>query len=81
MAYAKALMIDFSSLRTAQESNDVVSCEQILQRAFHSDVRPIIAEARRLAGGALDPIEFFREAGIRGQLVTKRGKNAVASGL
>jgi L-rhamnose isomerase / sugar isomerase len=81
MSYAKALLIDFAGLRLAQENNDVVEAEQILQRAFQSDVRPIIAEARRLSGGALDPVAFFREARIRQQLISNRGKHAMATGL
>ncbi len=81
VAYAKALLIDFASLATAQESNDVVAAEEILQRAFQADVRPVIAEARRREGGALDPIAFFRESKIRQQLINGRGKHAMATGL
>jgi L-rhamnose isomerase / sugar isomerase len=81
MAYAKALLIDFNALAKAQQSCDVVEAEQILQRAFQSDVRPIIAEARLSAGGSIDPVAFFREAGIRKNLISSRGKHAVATGL
>jgi L-rhamnose isomerase/sugar isomerase len=56
-------------------------CEQILQAAFQSDVRPLLAEARFRSGGSLDPISFFRAKKIRSNLITKRGKDSVATGL
>ena len=49
-AYAKALLVDFTSLEKAQQENDVMRCEEILQTAFLADVRPLLAESRlRLA--------------------------------
>jgi L-rhamnose isomerase / sugar isomerase len=81
IAFAKANLIDFKALATAQEAGDVVDAEQLLQSAFQSDVRPIVAEARRVSGGSLDPIAFFREAKIRQQLIASRGKHAMATGL
>jgi L-rhamnose isomerase / sugar isomerase len=80
-AYAKALLVDFPSLEIAQQENDIVRCEQILQEAFQSDVRPLLAEARFRTGGSLDPIDFFRSQKIRESLISKRGKKSVATGL
>jgi len=80
-AYAKALLVDFKALELAQKENDVVMCEQILQAAFQSDVRPLLAETRFRSGGSLDPISFFRAKKIRSNLITKRGKDSVATGL
>ena len=79
-AFAKALLVDVSRLEIAQNENDVVQCEQILQAAFQTDVRPLLAEARLKAGGVLDPIHTFRSMKIREGLVKKRGKS-VATGL
>lgn len=80
-AYAKALLVDFNALDIAQQENDVVRCEQILQSAFQTDVRPLLAEARLRAGGGLDPIGFFRGQKIREGLIARRGKKSVATGL
>jgi len=80
-AYAKALLVDFPALETAQQENDVVRCEQILQAAFQADVRPLLAEARLRTGGSLDPIDYFRSQKIREKLITMRGKKSVATGL
>ena len=80
-AYAQALLVDRSALVAAQESNDVVAAQELLQGIFRTDVRAIVAEARRRAGAALDPLKFFREQKIRQQLIRERGSNTVATGL
>ncbi len=81
IAYAQALLIDRKSLREAQNQNDVVAAQEILQQAFRTDVRPLLAEARLRTGAALDPISLFRTLGIREKLVEERGRNSVATGL
>jgi L-rhamnose isomerase/sugar isomerase len=80
-AYTKASLVDFKMLAKAQQENDVAGAERILQMAFQSDVRPLLAEARLRSKGCLDPIDFFRSVKIREALVDQRGKKAVATGL
>jgi len=81
IAYAQALLIDRKALVRAQEENDVVTAQEILQAAYRTDVRPLVAEARLRAGGALQPIALFRTLKIREQLVKDRGAKSVATGL
>ena len=81
IAYAQALLVDSKALKAAQEINDVVAAQEILQTAYRTDVRPIVAEARRIAGGAIKPITLFREQQIRKQLVKARGEKSTATGL
>ena len=80
-AYAKALLVDQKALKNAQLENDVVLCQEILQGAYRTDVRPLLAEARLISGGVLNPIQAFRSLNVRGQLIKERGKNTVATGL
>ena len=80
-AYARALLVDRVALNQAQEDNDVVTAEEILRDAFLTDVRPLVAEAMRLDGGAIDPIALFRSAQVRAGLIEKRGKFSTATGL
>ncbi|GAA4445790.1 L-rhamnose catabolism isomerase [Ravibacter arvi] len=80
-AYAKALLVDTEALFEAQEANEVVKAEEIVRAAFETDVRPLVAESRLQAGGALDPLAFFGENGIRRRLIEERGRYAVATGL
>jgi len=80
-AYAKALLIDQDGLKAAQEANDVSLCQEILQDAYRTDVRPLVREARLKTGGAINPIEVYRKLEVRGQLINERGKNTIATGL
>lgn len=79
--YAKALLIDQHALAQARTNNDVARAQEILQDAYLTDVRPLVAEARLQSGGALDPLGFFRENGIRQKLIAQRGLETRATGL
>jgi len=81
LAYTHALIVDRKKLNAAQETNDVVAAQEILQNTFRTDVRAIAAEARLRRGGALNPLQFFREQKIREQLIKERGTKTVATGL
>lgn len=80
-AYAKAMLIDQNALKAAQLDNDVVKCQEILQGAYRTDVRPLIEKARLNTGGAIHPIKAYRDLGVRNQLIKERGKHTVATGL
>lgn len=80
-AYAKALLVNQSTLKAAQLDNDVVKCQEILQGAYRTDVRPLLEKARLANGGAINPINAYRTLDIRGQLIKERGKHTVATGL
>jgi L-rhamnose isomerase/sugar isomerase len=80
-AHAKALLIDQNQLRKAQMDNDVVRCQEILQNAYRTDVRPLLQEARRKRGGAISPLNAYRSLKVRETLIRERGKHSVASGL
>ncbi len=81
IAYAQALLVDRRELNRAQESNDVAKSQEILQQAYRTDVRPLVAEARLRSGAALQPIELFRELSVRKQLIAQRGEKTKATGL
>ena len=81
IAYAQALIVDTKALKEAQAVNDVVKAQEILQAAYRTDVRPLVAEARLRAGGALQPVQLFRDLKVREQLIKERGQTTVATGL
>lgn len=81
IAYAQALLVDRNKLNAAQEANDVVSAQEVLQEAFRTDVRALVAEARMRKGGVLNPVEAFREMKTRDQLIRQRGTKTIATGL
>src|SRR5688572_6737732 len=81
IAYAQALLINSKLLQQAQQQNDVAQAQEILQAAYRTDVRPLVAEARLRAGGVYQPLNFFREVKVREQLISSRGKETIATGL
>lgn len=81
LSYAQALLVDGSKLKAAQQSNDVVAAQEVLQAAFRTDVRPLVAEARLRSGGALDPLALYRGERVRERLIKERGASGVATGL
>ncbi len=81
LPYAQALLVDRKRLKEAQEGNDVVAAQEILQNCFRTDLRPLVAEARLRVGGALQPLAVYRNEKIRQQLIKERGLKTVATGL
>ncbi|MBL7870364.1 MAG: sugar isomerase [Cyclobacteriaceae bacterium] len=81
IAYAQALLVDRGALNRAQGANDVTKAEEILQQAYRTDVRPLVAESRLRAGAALQPISLFRDLQVRKQLISERGLKTMATGL
>jgi L-rhamnose isomerase/sugar isomerase len=81
IAYAQALIIDRTALNNAQLNNDVSQCQEILQRAYRTDVRQLVAEARLRSGGAIDPLPTFRKLNVRSELIKTRGEKTIATGL
>lgn len=79
-AYALALLVDRDALAHHQEANDALMATQALKAAFRTDVEPILAMARLRAGGAIDPVAAYREAGYRRKVAAERPAVAAAGG-
>lgn len=80
-AFAKALIVDREALCDAQESNDVMMAFQILRRAYITDVTAILAMARVEAGGAIEPILAYRDAGWRELKMRERRHGTNTAGI
>ncbi len=79
-AYARALLVDRKALAEAQQAGDVVTAENILQDAFQTDVRPILATVRQEMGLDPDPLAAYRRSGYAEKIATERGLTGVAEG-
>jgi L-rhamnose isomerase/sugar isomerase len=79
-AYAKALLVDRSALRAAQEENRIIDAERIVHDAYAENVGPILEEARRRRGLQPDPLESFRSSGYRGKIERDRVEKERAAG-
>ncbi len=71
-AYAQALLVDRGALDGYQQENDALMASDMLKRAYRTDVEPILAQARQLAGGAIDPIAAYRASGYRKRVAAQR---------
>jgi L-rhamnose isomerase / sugar isomerase len=78
---AQALCVRRDELADAQSDNDPARAAEILHRAFRTDVRPLVAQARRQNGAAIDPFRAYRASGYRKTKVEERGAGSVATGL
>ena len=81
IAYAQALLVDQKELKKAQQENDVVKCQELLQDAYRTDVRPVLKAGREKSGGAIDPLGAYRDLKVRPTLIKERGTNSKATGL
>lgn len=81
-AYVQAHLVDRGALGEAQDKCDALMALTILKQAFTTDVAPILAMARRRAGGAIDPIATYRASQYRQRKADERPAQAgIAAGI
>jgi len=71
-AHVKSWLVDGDRLRQAQENGDVLRAHRALMSAFETDVRPLVAEGRRVLGVEPDPIDALRRGGHQERLARQR---------
>jgi L-rhamnose isomerase/sugar isomerase len=71
-AFVQASLVDRKALEAAQDESDVMMGHRLVKQAFITDVSPILAEARRRKGGAIDPIALYRRSGYRAKKTAER---------
>lgn len=72
IAHAKSLLVDRDSLAEAQAKGDIIMANTILNEAFETDVRPLLAETRNEMGLAGDPLKEYLASGIQNRLEKER---------
>lgn len=73
LAYARALLVDHRYLAEMQGQGEVIRAEECLKDAYHTDVRPLLAEVRAEMGRDPDPLESFRRSGYMERITRQRG--------
>jgi L-rhamnose isomerase/sugar isomerase len=76
-AYAKALIVDRRTLAERQNNGDVLGAYGVLQDAFETDVRPLLAKVRQDMGVPPDPLAACRADSYARRIAQERG-SAVA---
>ena len=79
-AFVKALLVDREALAEHQRNNDALMAQATLKAAFNLDVEPILQQARKNAGGAIDPIASYRASGYRQACAEQRPVDTSRSG-
>ncbi len=71
-ATAKALLIDRTALRAAQDSGDVLGANEVFMDAYNTDVRPLLRQVREDMGLDPDPIGAYKRSGYLEQIRKER---------
>ncbi|GAA2617218.1 L-rhamnose isomerase [Streptomyces axinellae] len=71
-ATAKALLVDREALAEAQRAGDVLGANGVLMDAYHTDVRPLLAEVREEWGADADPMAAYAASGWAETVVRER---------
>lgn len=71
-AFAKALIVDRSSLRPLQATGDVVFANRVLMEAFETDVQPLLKKVRIEMGREPDPLLAYRASGYAENIARAR---------
>ena len=80
-ATAKALLVDRPALAAAQAAGDVLGAHGVLNDAFNTDVRPMLAELRQDMGLDPDPVAAYDRSGYAERARSERaGGTAVGWG-
>ena len=78
--FAKAICVDREALAAAQEREDTVAAEEILQGAFSKNVNGILKAVRRKLGVPADPLKAFRASGYEKQAAEIRREKRASLG-
>lgn len=78
-AYAKSLVVPRAKLAQVQQAGEVLEAYRILNGAFSTDVRPLLAKVREEMGVPVDPVAAYRASGYEAKIRKERG-TANASG-
>ncbi len=80
-ATAKALLVDREALAAAQAAGDVLGAHGVLNDAFNTDVRPLLADLRQDMGLDPDPVAAYDRSGYAERARAERaGGTAVGWG-
>ncbi len=78
---AKALCVDRKTLAAAQKREDTLASQEILQKAFYSDVEPLLRQVRRELGCPADPVAAYRASGYEAKVAKARTAKRKALGI
>lgn len=78
-AFAKALIVDRIALAEAQDAGEIIDAEQILQRAYETDISPLLEQVRLEMDRDPHPLTAYRKSGYF-EKISKRRVGGVSQG-
>lgn len=79
--YAKAALVNHKTLARCQEKNKVVDAEELLRRAFMTDVTPALHQWRRQRNLPEDPLKAHRQSKYELAAARDRSRRRAESGI
>ncbi len=80
-AFAKSMLVDQTKLAEAQMAGDVLAAHNLLNDAYRSDVRPLLAQIREEMGVPTDPIGAYWASGYEEKIRNERGVSESSGGF
>jgi L-rhamnose isomerase / sugar isomerase len=66
------LLVDRDALARAQQAGDVLGANGVLMDAYHTDVRPLLADLRQEQGLDPDPMAAYAASGYAATIAADR---------
>ncbi|MBK8045998.1 MAG: L-rhamnose isomerase [Anaerolineales bacterium] len=80
-SYAKALLVQRKQLAELQATGAVLEAHNLLNDAFRTDVRPLLAQVREEMGVPIDPIAAYKKSGYEEKIRKERGRASASGGF
>ncbi|MDI9549875.1 MAG: L-rhamnose isomerase [Chloroflexota bacterium] len=80
-AYAKAQLVRRATLEEARHAGNVLEAHNILNAAYKTDVRPLLAQVREEMGVPADPLATYKASGYEEKIRGERGVHASSGGF
>ncbi len=80
-ACAKALLVQRNKLADTQFNGNVLQAHQLLNNAYRTDVRPLLAQVRAEIGVPADPIAAYWASGYEEKIKKERGMADASGGF
>jgi L-rhamnose isomerase/sugar isomerase len=74
------LLVPRAAWTAAQQAGDVLGAHHILNEAYRTDVRPLLAQVRAEMGVPVDPLAAYQASGYEEKIRKERGVAATSGG-
>ncbi|MBV7339351.1 L-rhamnose isomerase [Chloroflexi bacterium TSY] len=80
-AFAKSMLVDQKALADAQAVGEVLAAHNLINNAYRTDVRPLLAQVREEMDVLVDPVTAYWASGYEEKIRNERGMNETSGGF